>query len=237
MRYLHTFFLFIHRNLEIVVGIQTLGGVILSCLVGFMLYQNSQPIFRKEDIYQSGVLEENAKTSRVNEREEKENIGRLKQTQDKNTRMNNELVIYISGAVQTPGIHSFPKNTRVYDVFQKVGVDEEANLECFELASYIQDTQSYRVPKKGEACPTQHALPRSSSQEMSGNSSNTNEVCVSLNSASKEELMTLSSIGEAKAEAILTYRSEHPFTSLEELKDVSGIGDAIYKKIESSICI
>lgn len=61
---------------------------------------------------------------------------------------------------------------------------------------------------------------------------------VSINNGSKEELMTLNGIGEAKAESIIKYREENgSFKSLEDLKNVSGIGDAAYEKIKDNITL
>ena len=61
---------------------------------------------------------------------------------------------------------------------------------------------------------------------------------VDLNRAAKEELMTLPGIGETKAEAILQYRKEHgPFQTIEELMQVSGIGEALFEKIKNRVKI
>lgn len=61
---------------------------------------------------------------------------------------------------------------------------------------------------------------------------------VSINSATKEELMTLNGIGEAKAESIISYREKNgAFKSLEDIKNVSGIGDAAYEKIKDNITL
>lgn len=63
-------------------------------------------------------------------------------------------------------------------------------------------------------------------------------VLVSINKASKEELMTLSGIGESKANNIISYRNENNgFKSLEEIKNVKGIGDSIFEKIKDSITL
>ena len=68
--------------------------------------------------------------------------------------------------------------------------------------------------------------------------SNTEAKLISLNTATKEELMTLSGVGESKAENIISYREQNNgFKSIEELKNVSGIGDAIFEKIKSNITI
>lgn len=73
-------------------------------------------------------------------------------------------------------------------------------------------------------------------EEASSSNSDKNKQ-VSLNSASKEELMTLSGIGESKADAIIEYRKKKKFESIEEIKEVSGIGDALFEKIKDNITI
>lgn len=60
---------------------------------------------------------------------------------------------------------------------------------------------------------------------------------ISINTASKEELMTLSGIGEAKANSIIAYRTSTPFKEISEIMNVSGIGQSIYEKIKDSITI
>ncbi|WP_069632673.1 ComEA family DNA-binding protein [Campylobacter pinnipediorum] len=60
---------------------------------------------------------------------------------------------------------------------------------------------------------------------------------VNLNTATKEELMSLKGIGNSKAEAIIEYRKANPFKSTEELKNVKGIGDSIYKKLEKELTV
>lgn len=67
------------------------------------------------------------------------------------------------------------------------------------------------------------------------NTSNTN--LVNINTASKESLMTLSGIGESKADSIIEYRNTSSFKTIEEIKNVSGIGDALYNKIKDSITV
>lgn len=64
------------------------------------------------------------------------------------------------------------------------------------------------------------------------------KVLVSINTASKEELMTLSGIGESKANNIINYRNEvGRFNSIDEIKNVKGIGDSIFEKIKDSITV
>lgn len=60
---------------------------------------------------------------------------------------------------------------------------------------------------------------------------------VSINNASLEELQTLPGIGEAKAKAIINYRQNNPFTSIEDIMNVSGIGESLFEKIKDSIIL
>lgn len=60
---------------------------------------------------------------------------------------------------------------------------------------------------------------------------------VNINTASKEELQTLKGIGEAKAEAILQYRKDQNFTSIEDIKKVKGIGEKTFEQLKDSITI
>ena len=61
---------------------------------------------------------------------------------------------------------------------------------------------------------------------------------ISINKASKEELMSISGLGESKAEAIIKYREENgEFKTIEDIKNVSGIGDSLYEKIKERITV
>ena len=60
---------------------------------------------------------------------------------------------------------------------------------------------------------------------------------ININYASKEELMTLPGIGEAKAQKIIDYRSSTRFRKKEDIKSVNGIGDAVYNSIKDSITV
>ena len=60
---------------------------------------------------------------------------------------------------------------------------------------------------------------------------------ININTASINELLTLSGIGESKAKAIIEYRNTNLFTNIDEIKNISGIGDSLFEKIKDSITI
>ena len=60
---------------------------------------------------------------------------------------------------------------------------------------------------------------------------------ININTASINELMTLTGIGESKAEAIIDYRNEKKFNTIEDLKNISGIGDSLFDKIKAHITV
>ena len=67
--------------------------------------------------------------------------------------------------------------------------------------------------------------------------SESNNKMININSATQEELMTLSGIGESKAKDIITYRTENAFTSIEDIKNVPGIGESLFAKIKENITV
>ncbi|MBR6405372.1 MAG: helix-hairpin-helix domain-containing protein [Lachnospiraceae bacterium] len=134
------------------------------------------------------------------------------------------LLVYVSGAVRNPGVYRLPLGSRVYEALDAAGgLTQEAEEGLINLAEPLTDGEMIYFPKKGEDSSGQVQL---------------SDGKVDLNRAGKEELMTLPGIGETKAEAILQYRKEHgPFQTIEELMQVSGIGEALFEKIKNRVKI
>lgn len=162
-----------------------------------------------------------------------------------------KLVVDIKGCVKKPGVYELEEGAIVNDLIKKAGgLTKNGSTENINLSKKLANemvivisskTELKQIEKKLEtAAPIEPNITADLNRDNVVNkteetSSTTQKI--SLNQATKEELMTLSGIGESKAMAILTYRSEHAFTSIEELKNVNGIGDAIYEKIKDFITI
>lgn len=134
-----------------------------------------------------------------------------------------EVVVYVTGAVESPDMYTMPPGARVGDVLSLAVLTDEADPEQLNLAQLLVDGTKVTVPKKGEVVPVV------SSVETNG---------VRVNSATKEELMTVPGIGPAKADAILNYLTEHgPFKSYEELGNVKGFGEKTLESMEGYLLV
>lgn len=148
-----------------------------------------------------------------------------------------EVYVHLCGAVVTEGVYLLPKGSRLIDAVTAAGgFTEEADTSYHNLAAELSDGQKVYVPTLLET----ETLSVTERVEAVGSRSEENmneaEAKVNINTASKEELMTLSGIGEAKAESILLYREKvGPFQSIEELKHVSGIGEAMFEQMKDEI--
>lgn len=132
------------------------------------------------------------------------------------------ICVFITGCVQSPGVYLVPEGSRIYEVLTLAGgFTEDADQRTVNLAEEVSDGQAIRIPAMGE----DEVL-----TEASGDGR------VNINTAGKEELMTLPGIGEAKAEAILSYREQHgKFSTAEALMEVSGIGEGVFSRLRDRI--
>lgn len=154
-----------------------------------------------------------------------------------------EIQVYICGQVRTPGVYTLEEGSRICDVVQKAGgLKEEAADTYLNQAQRLEDGQKIYVPSKEEAeelgDPVSDLSGTVAGTSGTNSESGATQGKVSINRADKAELMTLSGIGETKAEAILSYREANQgFKSLEELKQVEGIKDGTFQKIKDRICL
>ena len=156
---------------------------------------------------------------------------------EEKTEVSSAIYVYVCGAVQMPGVYELQDGMRVYEALTAAGgFREDADTEWLNQAAPLQDGQRLYVYTKEE---TQTLSADASQMEDGGLASgSTANGRVDLNTASKEALMTLPGIGEARAEAILAYRSEHGrFRSIEEIQNISGIKSALFEKIREKIMV
>ena len=144
-----------------------------------------------------------------------------------------ELVVHVGGEVVEEGVYTLPTGSRIYQAIEAAGgMREEAASSYLNQAEFLSDGQSIIVPSKDEV--EQGAL----ASPMSPAGSTAQDGKVNINTATKEELMRLTGIGESKAVSILSYRETNgKFQTIEELKNISGIGDATFEKLREQITV
>jgi len=136
---------------------------------------------------------------------------------------NTKVFIHIAGEVINPGVYEFSSNKKMFELIEKAGgLTDKANVDNINLVNTVYSGEKIYIPNKTEVALGIYA--------------NDNSNYVNINTASKEELMGLNGIGNAKAKAIIDYRENiSRFITKEDILEVSGIGSAIYDKIVASI--
>lgn len=134
---------------------------------------------------------------------------------------NSKILVEIRGAVKYPNIYAVDANARVNDIISLAGgLESTANINDINLLEKVYDSMLIQINSQDN-------------QEINIVSNNK----ISLNKATLKELMSLTGIGEAKAVAIINYRNTKNFSSIEEIKNVSGISENIFTKIKDFICL
>lgn len=157
-----------------------------------------------------------------------------------------EVVVHVAGAVGRPGVQRLPGGSRVVDAVDAAGgANPDADLARVNLAVPVQDGQQVYLPRVGEVPPTPvggaggagGAGGPSTDSPGDGPGSPAGQP-VNINTASADELDTLPGVGPATAEAIIAYREQSgPFTSVDQLLDVRGIGDAKLAQLRDLVTI
>lgn len=171
-----------------------------------------------------------------------------KDTQEKKTEEKSEnqgkgsvVYVHVCGQVNVPGVYELPEGSRIYEAVAAAGgMTEQAAGERLNQAAAVEDGQQIYVLSKEEAARDAESAGGETGvldASIPGRSQ-AEDGKVNLNTATSEELMTLSGIGEAKAEAILRYREEHGgFQKIEELMEVEGIKEGVFHKIKEQVKI
>jgi len=186
----------------------------------------------------------------------------LATTTKESVNLNEKFYVDVKGEVKTPGVYEVQSSNIINDVitlaggFTKKAYTKNINLSrkvSDELVIYVFTENEYKkaVKTEQEVCECasydiSNCTNNSVSEIISSDKdssftgeeiSNANSL-ININKATKEELMNLSGIGEGKAVSIIEYRNSNGvFKSVEEIKNVSGIGDALFDKIKNNITV
>ena len=158
----------------------------------------------------------------------------------------------IKGAVNNPGVYEVDYDSRIIDVIKLAGdLTDEADTSILNLSKKVIDEMNIIIYTKEEMSAYKEKLipAKTIVKEVEKKivcPDNDNDACINkdntrltdkinINTASKEELESLPSIGSSKANSIIEYREKNKFESIEDIKNVTGIGDSLFEKIKDSI--
>lgn len=148
-----------------------------------------------------------------------------------------EVYVDVDGAVVTPGVYRLREGARVAQAIDAAGgLTPEADVAGLNRASKVVDGQKIYVPHVGEQ-QTVDVVAGSGPGEASAGASVASDL-VNINTANASELQTLSGVGPSMAQSIIDERTQNgPFTSIDDLMRVSGIGEKKFAKIKDCICV
>ncbi len=147
------------------------------------------------------------------------------------------LYVDVKGQVKNPGLYQFEPGTRVANAIEKAGgALPDADLVQINLAAPLTDGAALVIPAKGATSPVSASIGLGkSAASVSTTGAST---VINLNTATAEELRSLPGIGEARAKAIVDYRSKQGrFRSTDDLKQIEGIGDKMFSRIKDRLVV
>lgn len=200
---------------------------------------------KEEDESESNLKE----TKKNDDIEENEKVNSNESSEEDSDNSNIEkIVVEIKGEVKNPNVYVLESGSRIYELIEKAGgPTAEADLSNINRALYLSDGQCIVVRNINDAKEETGSL----EEKLNGESIETiknslgekeessgENLIININTASKETLMTLNGIGESKAQAIIDYREEiGGFKSVDEITNISGIGEKTLEKIKDKISI
>ena len=151
----------------------------------------------------------------------------------------NEIIVHITGEVENEGIVKIEKDSRLVDVIEEAGgTTEEADLSKINLAYTVKDGQKIYIPNIEENLEEEYITEDAGDGVLPEENNNIKQEKVNINTAKQTELETLNGIGPSTALKIINYRTENgEFKSIEDIKNVPGIGDSKFENIKEDICV
>lgn len=178
--------------------------------------------------------------------------------EEKEDDVSTKITIDIKGAVKKPGVYNMNRDSRVIDAINKAGglldtadnsiinlskkVTDEMVIIIYtkdEISKMLEGDTAIKIIEKECICPKLENDACIDNKVTNSSEKKENiSFPISINKANKEELMNLPGIGESKANAIIKYRDENGnFDKIEDIINVSGIGELVFEKIKEYICL
>ena len=147
-----------------------------------------------------------------------------------------QVIVDVAGAVNESKVLTLPAGSRVADAIDGCGgVTADADLSSVNRAAELNDGEKIYIPTKEE---TAAGITYKADQETASALNNSNNGTVNINTASAEELQILKGIGPVTADKIVSYRESYgAFKTIEDLKEVNGIGEKTFADIKDDISV
>lgn len=165
-------------------------------------------------------------------------------SKEKNVENENTIIIHITGSVKKPGIVKLKEGSRIEDAIEEAGgLTENADITKVNLAYIVEDGTKIKIPSSSdEEIGDEEIIDNRSGEniivEENTISSNKNNQIVNINKATEKEFQSLPGIGPSLASKIVEYRSQKgKFESIEDIKNVTGIGSSKYENIKDLITV
>ena len=165
-------------------------------------------------------------------------------SKEKNVENENTIIIHITGSVKKPGIVKLKEGSRIEDAIEEAGgLTENADITKVNLAYIVEDGTKIKIPSSSdEDIGDEEIIDNRSGEniivEENISSSNKNNQIVNINKATEKEFQSLPGIGPSLASKIVEYRSQKgKFESIEDIKNVTGIGSGKYENIKDLITV
>ena len=226
-----------NKKQKIVIGI--IGAIIIMAFLYYIYAKEDDSIISTEENITENVVEKSEESEKTTNEE------------------TNKIVVHVSGAVNQEGIVELQENSRISDAINVAGgLKENADTKHINLAFKLEDGMKIYIPtieetkEQNTQIQNQNRIDETSKyvtsssgvvQEEQTNAQQSEQKKnekININTATQTELETLPGIGPATSLKIISYREENgKFETIEEIKEVSGIGDAKYENIKDLICV
>ena len=228
---------------------KTIGSIVIGIIftiflvVGYFITNSEAPSYKKENINNEDIFEEEqTEKIQINDNINEEIIV------DNSNKINNEenfnqIVVEIKGCVNNPNVYTIKEGSRLYDLVQMAGgFQPSAYTKNLHLAEKLYDEETIIVYSSEEAKSMGDDLVSVFTNSTSANENNVQITggsnLININTADKTALITLKGIGEVTADKIIEYRQQNGlFKSIEDIKNVSGIGDKTFLEFKDDICV
>lgn len=203
------------------------GCTIVGILFLFIIFQLTKTT-QSENVQ---MVENKTKTMATLKQDE---TNKSKQSEALSANQIKEIKVDIKGAVQYPGVYPAKTTQRINEVIGLAKPLENADLEWVNLSQSLYDGQVIYIPYKGEV--NQNKFERYQQNTTQSNSKHSNQQKININQADQSSLENIPGIGPKKAQEIMQYRETHQgFKSIDEIKEIKGIGEKTFEQLKDFI--